>query len=251
MARAAAVAQLCVLATLALASAPVPLADASLALATARAITTTRASTRALPAPLPVNGFVGVDIVDILWSYAGYTSGNATYARATMRAACAPPRGLSYVRFAAAPYWAAQLNETYLRNESVYWSLMDSIVADAIDAGCALMPSLFFNTFAFPDAFGEPAGVVFDAALGPSRARAAMEAFAAAFATRYRDSPAVAALEVGNECVSPRTSAARTEPPSHYSRSRSGRKATGSFGAIQSSPHFPNRARQVQPLVQP
>jgi len=153
----------------------------------------------AAPPSLPLDGFVGVNIVDLLWSYAGWTMGNASFSRASMRAACAPPRSLTYVRFAALPFWPAQLNTTYLSDEASYWALMDGLVADAAAAGCALMPTLFWQAFAFGDAFGEPGGVVYDAGFGPSRARAAMEKFASDFPTRYRDNAAIVAYELGNE----------------------------------------------------
>ena len=147
---------------------------------------------------LPPDGFVSVNMVDLLWSYAGLTAGNASYARAAMRAACAD-RGFTFVRFAAAPFWAADLKRVVLQNESGFWATTDALVADAAEAGCSLMPSLFWDLFTFADAYGEPAGVVFDEQLGPSAARGAMEAFAVAYATRYAASAAVAAYELGNE----------------------------------------------------
>jgi len=153
------------------------------------------------PAALPPLGSVAVNMVDLYWSYAGYSAGgNATFARASMAAACGVPRRLgTLVRFAALPFWPAQLNASFLADEPLYWRTLDALVADAAAAGCKLMPSFFWNLYAMGDAFGEPGGVVFDEALGPSRARAAMEAFAAAFVARYPAGGAVAAFETGNE----------------------------------------------------
>ena len=152
----------------------------------------------AAAAAAPPDGFASVNMVDLLWSYAGLTAGNASYARAAMRAACSD-RGFTFIRFAASPFWAADLKRVYLANSSGFWALSDALVADAAAAGCGLMPSLFWDLFTFADAFGEPAGVVFDEQLGPSAARDAMEAFAVAYATRYATSSAVVAFELGNE----------------------------------------------------
>jgi hypothetical protein len=154
--------------------------------------------TRLAAAATPPDGFASVNMVDLLWSYAGLTAGNASYARAAMRAACSD-RGFTFIRFAALPFWAADLKRVYLANYSGFWALSDALVADAAAAGCGLMPSLFWDLFTFADAFSEPAGVVFDEQLGPSAARNAMEAFAVAYATRYATSSAVVAFELGNE----------------------------------------------------
>ena len=177
----------------------------SLAFALAHALALAWAPARAQapasppPPPLPADGFASVNMVDLLWSYAGYSAGNSTYAREMMGAACGATRGLRFVRYAALPFWPAQLNATLLADPRMYWALHDSLVEDAAAAGCMLMPSLFWMTFAFADAFGERAGVVFDEALGPSRARDAMENFTAAFVARYSGSSAIAAWELGNE----------------------------------------------------
>jgi len=158
------------------------------------------AAAAAAAAAQPPDGLVAVNMVDLLWSYAGYTAGNASFARASMAAACGAPRRLgALVRFAALPYWPAQVNASFLSDEAGYWRTMDALVADAAAAGCALMPSLFWNLYALGDALGERAGVVFDERLRPSRARDAMEAFAAAFVARYPAGGAVVAFEVGNE----------------------------------------------------
>ena len=156
------------------------------------------AAALAAAASLPSDGFASVNMVDLLWSYAGLTAGNASYARASMRAACSA-RGFTFIRFAAAPFWAKDLERVYLGNASGFWATTDALVADAAGAGCQLMPSLFWDMFTFADAFGEPAGVVFDELLGPSRARDAMEAFAVAYARRYAASSTIVAFELGNE----------------------------------------------------
>ena len=147
---------------------------------------------------LPRDSAVSVNIVDLLWSYAGLTTGNASFARDTMFAAC-QQRNFTFIRFAALPYWPRDISALYFADPSGYWKLMDAIVADATTASCRLMPSLFWNMLAIADVYHEPGGVVYDPALGPSEARSAMAEFAAAFATRYNSSATIIAWETGNE----------------------------------------------------
>ena len=47
-----------------------------------------RASPLSMP---PLDGFVGVNVVDLYWDYAGFSSGNASFARASLRLHLRPP----------------------------------------------------------------------------------------------------------------------------------------------------------------
>jgi hypothetical protein len=138
-------------------------------------------------------------MADLLWSYAGFSAGNRSFAAASMARACGG-EGFTFVRFAALPFWPDQLISTnVLTNATAFLALSSELVADARAAGCRLMPSLFWQAFEFPDAFGEPAGVAFDAQLRPSRARDAMEAFATTYVAHFALDDTIIAWELGNE----------------------------------------------------
>lgn len=150
-------------------------------------------------AALPAPGAVSVDMADLLWNYAGFSPGNRTFAAEAMAQACGGD-GFTFVRFAALPFWPNELRSTnVLTNATSFLALSSELVADARAAGCRLMPSLFWQAFLFPDAFGESAGVTFDAQLGPSLARDAMEAFAGSYVAHFALDDTIAAWEIGNE----------------------------------------------------
>lgn len=155
--------------------------------------TGTPASTRA----------VSVDIVQLWWDYGGVKGGSdspgkpADGKRAMMDAVAA---GMTYFRFAATHFWPNEQRATYLASpiaEEDYWRKMDVLFADAEVLQVHLIPSLNWQIFLFPDLAGEPMHQMF--ASPSSKASKLLESYVTKFVTRYHNSSAVFAWELGNE----------------------------------------------------
>jgi hypothetical protein len=84
----------------------------------------------------------------------------------------------------------------YLDNRERYFSLMDGVVRAAEEQGIGLIPSLFWWTACVPDLVGEP---VNQWGNPESKTHAFMRTYVREVVTRYVDSPAIWAWELGNE----------------------------------------------------
>lgn len=137
-----------------------------------------------------------MNLPDLFWSYLGQGPGTPASARAMMDAARA--QGFTHARFAATPYWPIDMtgSKGWKNFPGVYWAAFDQLVADARARGLRLVPSMFWNLYMFPDAFGEPIGKLFTPA---SVTRVKAEQYVTEFVTRYANEPAIAAWELGNE----------------------------------------------------
>lgn len=102
------------------------------------------------------------------------------------------------MRFAATPFWPSELQATYFTNESLYWQTFDRMIADVGVIGCRVMPSIFWQPYAWIDTFNETGGQVFDVDR-ESPAREAMIDYTTKIVHRYAASPVIVAWELGNE----------------------------------------------------
>ena len=84
----------------------------------------------------------------------------------------------------------------YQEDPDRYFALMDGVVRAAEQHGIGLVPSLFWWTACIPDLMGEPRN---QWANPESKTQAFMRAYVRQVVTRYGDSPAIWAWELGNE----------------------------------------------------
>jgi len=148
-------------------------------------------SSTSLPSSL-----VSMNMVDLYWTYSGMSPVNVSFAQQRMKDACS--RGFTFIRFSSLNFWPIDINATYLANHSLYWQTMDQLINDAQSYNCLLMPSLFWQLYAFPDLFNEPTGQLFDLSQ-PSKARNAQVDYVKTFVQRYQNNPTIVAWELGNE----------------------------------------------------
>lgn len=160
----------------------------------AGALTVATSSAAALNISKP---FVSVNVVDAWWQYIGEVQGSRAESIAHMSDACTAA-GFTFIRVSATSYWPDIMRDTWFTNRTAYLDLFDVFVADAEAAGCTLLLDLFWNTFLFADAVGEPLGAITDLSK-PSVGRAAMLDFATAMVGRYARNRTVAGWEFGNE----------------------------------------------------
>jgi hypothetical protein len=102
---------------------------------------------------------------------------------------------IPFVRFSATGYWPRDM-ALYQTDRAEYFRRLDAVVASAERHGLGLVPSLFWSAACVPDLVGEP----LDQWGNPrSKTHAWMREYVREVVTRYRDSPAIWAWEMGNE----------------------------------------------------
>jgi len=144
----------------------------------------------------PLLGGVGTNTVDLLWNQLSLSPRGPQQVKESLSDSC-QQRNLTLTRFAATPYWPTQVTSTYSRSRQDYWANMSKVVTAAAAAGCRMIPSLFWNWFAFPDVAGEPLG---DAMRNTSsRTRAMWAEYIRDFTTMFANEPTIVAWELGNE----------------------------------------------------
>ena len=102
---------------------------------------------------------------------------------------------IPFVRFAACGFWPNDWRR-YQEDKEAYFALMDDVVRAAEEHGIGLVPSLFWYYASVPDAVGEPMQAWGDP---KSKTIAFMREYVEDVVTRYVDSPAIWAWELGNE----------------------------------------------------
>ena len=104
-------------------------------------------------------------------------------------------KGIPFARFAACGFWPADWR-LYREDKAAYLAMLDGVVRAAEDAGLGLIPSLFWLDACVPDMVGEPRSAWGDPG---SKTIAFMRQYVAEVVSRYVDSPAIWAWELGNE----------------------------------------------------
>jgi len=103
--------------------------------------------------------------------------------------------GIPFVRFAATGFWPKDM-ALYRTDREEYFRRFDAVVASAEKHGIGLIPSLFWYYACVPDLVGEPMDQWGNPA---SKVHEWMREYVREAVTRYRDSPAIWAWEMGNE----------------------------------------------------
>ncbi len=102
---------------------------------------------------------------------------------------------IPYIRFMACSFdhrgW-----QLYVDDPEEHFRRLDLIVREAEKRGLGLIPSLFWYVVAVPDLMNEPLSALGDA---DSASREFIRQYTTEVVTRYKDSPAIYAWEVGNE----------------------------------------------------
>ena len=104
-------------------------------------------------------------------------------------------RGIPFVRFMASGFWPVDY-ELYREDKAKHFALLDAVVASAEKRGIGLIPSLCWYDGCIPDIVGEPRSAWGDP---ESKTLQFMRQYTTEVATRYVDSPAIWAWELGNE----------------------------------------------------
>ncbi|MCP4640236.1 MAG: DUF4038 domain-containing protein, partial [bacterium] len=100
-----------------------------------------------------------------------------------------------FIRFMACGFWPVEM-KLYQEDKETYFSYMDDVVATAEEVGIGLVPSLFWYWACVPDLVGEPCNQWGNP---ESKVHAFMRQYTREMVTRYRDSKAIWAWELGNE----------------------------------------------------
>jgi hypothetical protein len=132
---------------------------------------------------------VSVNQVDLWWRY---LVGDGAGAKAAAAEACA--RGFTTMRVAGSAFWPSEM--TWVNNSDAYWSLFDTMVADAGEVGCFLIPSVFWNVYLFSDLASEPFSQMRNTSSVSYRLSMS---YLTQMITRYANNPTIAAWEIGNE----------------------------------------------------
>ncbi len=103
--------------------------------------------------------------------------------------------GIPFVRFMCSGFWPLDY-ELYLKNKGEYFRKLDDIIKTAEKCKIGLIPSLFWNYSAVPDIVGEPMNKLGDP---NSKTIGFIRQYTAEIVSRYKDSPAIWAWEMGNE----------------------------------------------------
>ena len=102
---------------------------------------------------------------------------------------------IPFVRFSATGFWPKEM-KLYQENREAYFRLMDGVVRSAEKNGIGLIPSLFWFNATIPDLVGEP---VDQWGNTNSKTVAFMRQYTHEVVSRYHNSPAIWAWEMGNE----------------------------------------------------
>lgn len=105
--------------------------------------------------------------------------------------------GIPFVRFCAGGFWPNDW-QLYLSDKERYFEIFDELVAEAERQGLGLIPSLFWTYSTLPDLVGESLDQWGNA---DSKTRAFMRQYTTEVVSRYKDSPAIWAWELGNEWI--------------------------------------------------
>jgi len=104
-------------------------------------------------------------------------------------------RKIPFARVPFCGFWPSEM-KSYFDNKEEYFKRLDDVVAAAEEAGVGLIPTLFWYYACFPDLVGES----MDQWGNPkSKTIAFMKNYTQEVVTRYKDSPAIWAWELGNE----------------------------------------------------
>lgn len=103
--------------------------------------------------------------------------------------------GVPFARFCACGFWPRDM-QLYLTDREEYFRRMDGVVRAAEKHGVGLIPSLFWHSACVPDLVGEPMDQWGNPA---SKTSAFVRDYVREMVTRYRESPAIWAWELGNE----------------------------------------------------
>lgn len=103
--------------------------------------------------------------------------------------------GVRFLRFWASGFWPRDMKR-YFADPAGYWAAMDEVFAFASQQDVMLIPSIFWQTYLWPDLCDEPRRAIADPS---SRTYAAMRAYLETLVSRYRDDPNVLLWEIGNE----------------------------------------------------
>jgi len=104
-------------------------------------------------------------------------------------------RGIPFARFMACGFWPVQMKQ-YVDDKDAYLARLDDVVKAAEENGIGLIPSLCWYWACVPDLVGEPCNSWGDP---ESKTIAFMREYTREVVTRYVDSPAIWAWEIGNE----------------------------------------------------
>lgn len=119
--------------------------------------------------------------------------------------------GIPFARLQFGGFYAINWS-LYQSDPDRYFALMDGVVKAAEESGVGLVPSLFWWTAGVPDLVGEPLNRWADPA---SKTQAFMRTYIQKVVSRYVNSPAIWAWELGNEysLVADLPNAADNRPP--------------------------------------
>jgi lysophospholipase L1-like esterase len=104
-------------------------------------------------------------------------------------------RGIPFARFMASGFWPVDYR-LYQEDKAKHFALLDAMVASAEKHGVGLIPSLAWYDGCIPDLVGEPRNAWGDP---ESKTLQFLRQYATEVVTRYVDSPAIWAWELGNE----------------------------------------------------
>lgn len=104
-------------------------------------------------------------------------------------------RGIPFIRFMACPFWPKEY-DLYKTDPAAYFRLMDVFVKAAEQRNIGLIPSLCWYDATVPDLMDEPRSAWGDP---NSKTIAFMRQYVSEVVTRYMNSPALWAWELGNE----------------------------------------------------
>lgn len=103
--------------------------------------------------------------------------------------------GVAFIRFWASGFWPREM-QLYVERPVDYWAAMDAVVEQAEQYRVRLIPSIFWQSFLWPDICGEPRSAIADAG---SKTRRAMERYVRELVGRYRERSVILMWEIGNE----------------------------------------------------
>ncbi len=103
--------------------------------------------------------------------------------------------GVAFVRFWASGFWPREMR-AYFERPAEYWAVMDAVVDRAERLGVRLVPSIFWQSFLWPDLCDEPRNAIADPS---SKTRTAMARYARELVGRYRGRSVILMWEIGNE----------------------------------------------------